>query len=230
VLDRDAALATVDIQKGPIYGGGTGRRAAFDDGRPAFGKTGTQTNNTNAWFVGGTKNLSTAVWVGDPDAYTPMRSIPEFVAAGYGANVQGGHFPAVIWKAFMEPAHASLPIVDWDRAAPPRRTNVRLYLPGNECILRVVEPVIDPGDPGAPSTSAAPSSSTAPPTTVGAGGATDTTETVDTVPPETTPVYEAVSVGTTIPPSDLDPLAPLPSLPLTEQVGLCASGTLVVND
>ncbi len=72
VLERNAALATVEIMKGPIYGGGTGRRAAFDDRRPAFGKTGTQEDNTNAWFVGGTKQLSTAVWVGDPNRYTPM--------------------------------------------------------------------------------------------------------------------------------------------------------------
>ena len=70
--------------EGTIYGGGTGRRAAFDDRRPAFGKTGTQEDNTNAWFVGGTKQLSTAVWVGDPNRYTPMRygNIPEFVRPG----------------------------------------------------------------------------------------------------------------------------------------------------
>ena len=103
VLDRNAALATVEILKGPIYGGGTGRRATFDDRRPAFGKTGTQENNTNAWFVGGTKQLSTAVWVGNPDAYTPIRGIPEFVAAGYGRNVQGGHFP----RGHLEGVHGT---------------------------------------------------------------------------------------------------------------------------
>ncbi len=98
VLDRDAALATVEILKGPIYGGGTGRRAAFDDRRPAFGKTGTQDENTNAWFVGGTKQLATAVWVGDPNAYTPMArtrtfpGIPEFIADGV-PRVQGGFYP-----------------------------------------------------------------------------------------------------------------------------------------
>ena len=39
------------------------------------------------------RQLSTAVWVGDPDAYTPMDNIPEFVAAGV-RKVQGGTFPA----------------------------------------------------------------------------------------------------------------------------------------
>jgi membrane peptidoglycan carboxypeptidase len=218
VLERDAALATVEILKGPIYGGGTGRRAAFEDRRPAFGKTGTQENNTNAWFVGGTKQLSTAVWVGNPNAYTPMQGIPEFVAAGYGRNVQGGHFPAVIWNAFMQPAHALLPFADWDRPAPPERPNARLYLPGNECAVRVVGSAPAPVDPDAPPTTEPPPDPDGTPV-----------ETVETVP-ATVPVLAAVQVGTTIPPDNLDPLAPLPSLPITDQLGSCAGATLVADD
>jgi hypothetical protein len=34
-------------------------------------------------------------------------------------------------------------------------------------------------------------------------------------------VVESVQVGNTIPPDDLDPLTPLPSLPVTERVGPC---------
>ncbi len=206
VLDRDAALETVEILKGPIYGGGTGRRAAFADRRPAFGKTGTQDSNTNAWFVGGTKQLSTAVWVGNPDAYTEMRGIPELVAAGYGRNVQGGHFPAVIWNAFMEPAHAFVPVVDWDRPAPPERANARLFLPGNECETRVVGSIEVPVevDPNAPTTTLAEG---APPP--------------ETVPPATIPIIESVEVGTTIAPDNLDPLAPMPSLPASASLGPC---------
>jgi penicillin-binding protein 1A len=215
VLERDAALASVSILKGPIYGGGTGRRAAFDDRRPAFGKTGTQENNTNAWFIGGTKQLSTAVWVGNPNAYTPMIDVPEFVAAGLGRRVQGGHFPALIWKAFMEPAHTFLPVVDWERPAPPKRANTRLYLPGNECVLRAVGTAPAPLDPDAPPTTVPPNPDGTP---------------ADTVAPVTVPVYQAVQVGTTIPPDNLDPLAPLPSLPVTDTVGPCARGTLVLDE
>ncbi len=207
VLDRDAALQTVEIMKGPIYGGGTGRRAAFDDRRPAFGKTGTQQDNTNAWFVGGTKQLSTAVWVGDPNAYTPMRGIPEFRAEGYGSNVQGGHFPAIIWNTFMEPAHVFLPLVDWERVSP-TRPNARLFLPGNECESRVVGSIEVPVavDPNAPTTTLAegePPAETVPP------------------PPVTIPIIESVQVGTTIAPDNLDPLAPLPSLPASAVLGRC---------
>jgi membrane peptidoglycan carboxypeptidase len=221
VLERDAALATVEILKGPIYGGGTGRRAAFEDRRPAFGKTGTQEANTNAWFVGGTKQLSTAVWVGNPNAYTPMQGIPDFVAAGYGRNVQGGHFPAVIWKAFMQPAHAFVPFADWDRPPPPKRPNARLYLPGNECAVRVVGSAPAPVDPNAPPTTEPPLNPDGTPAEI--------EPTVPTVP-ATVPVLAAVQVGTTIPPENLDPLAPLPSLPISDQLGSCAGATLVRND
>jgi len=213
VMERDDALATVDILKGPIYGGGTGRRAAFDDRRPAFGKTGTQDFNTNAWFVGGTKQLSTAVWVGDPNAYTPMQGIPEFIAAGYhrNGNVQGGHFPALIWKAFMEPAHTLLPPLDWDRPAPPSRPNARIVLPGNECRVEVVgfevvEPEIDPDAP-----------TTVPPTVPEGEEAAP----VETVPPVTVPITRSSPIGTTIPPDVLDPTVPLPTVPLTDVIGPC---------
>ena len=225
VLDRNAALATVEIMKGPIYGGGTGRRAAFDDRRPAFGKTGTQEDNTNAWFVGGTKSLSTAVWVGDPNAYTPMRSspqnprgIPEFIARGY-PRVQGGHFPAEIWKAFMQPAHTFIFPEDWERPAAPSRSNARLYLPGNECVLRVVGSAPAPVDPNAPTTTLAPVEPGAEPA-----------EPVETAPPATVPVFDAVQVGTTIAPDNLDPLAPLPSLPASDQLGPCRGGTLILDE
>ena len=218
-IDRDAALETVEILKGPIYGSGTGRRAAFDDRRPAFGKTGTQEDNTNAWFVGGTKQLSTAVWVGDPKAYTAMNGIPAFSERGY-SRVQGGTFPAEIWKAFMEPAHASLPVLDWDRPPPPERPNARLLLPGNECVVIRAPVAAVPVDPNAPVDPAAPVDpvaselveQNAPPTTVVPDATTPTT------PPQ---VVTVIPVGTTIPPDVLDPNVPLPSLPLSASVGPC---------
>ena len=150
--------------------------------------------------------MSTAVWVGNPDAYTEMRGIPELVAAGYGRNVQGGHFPAVIWNAFMEPAHDFVPLVDWDRPAPPERANARLFLPGNECEARVVGSIEVPVevDPNAPTTTLAEG---APPP--------------ETVPPATIPIIESVEVGTTIAPDNLDPLAPMPSLPASARLGPC---------
>ena len=53
--------------------GGTGQRANI--GCPAGGKTGTTENNANAWFVGYTPKLATAVWVGFPKANIPMGNL-----------------------------------------------------------------------------------------------------------------------------------------------------------
>lgn len=116
----------------------------------------------------------------------------------------------------MEPAHTFLPAVDWERPAPPSRPNARLYLPGNECVLRVVGTAPAPVDPDAPPTTVPPPNEDGTP--------------VETVPPATVPVVEAVQVGDTIPPDNLDPLTPLPSLPVSDQVGSCAGATLVVDD
>jgi len=76
---------------------GTGTAAALPD-RPVAGKTGTTENYGDAWFVGYTPQLVTAVWVGYPNSLRPM--LTEF----HGRAVAGGTFPALIWKAFVESA------------------------------------------------------------------------------------------------------------------------------
>jgi penicillin-binding protein 1A len=74
--------------------GGTGTHANI--GCPAGGKTGTTDNNTDAWFVGFTPRLATAVWVGYPNDRTYMNGLY------FGRNVDGGTFPADIWGAYMK--------------------------------------------------------------------------------------------------------------------------------
>jgi penicillin-binding protein 1A len=76
---------------------GTGKAAALP-GYTVAGKTGTTENYGDAWFVGYTPQLVTAVWVGYPDRLRPMTT--EF----HGGPVAGGTYPALIWKAFMEAA------------------------------------------------------------------------------------------------------------------------------
>ena len=80
-----------------VVTGGTGKAAALS-GWTVAGKTGTTENYGDAWFVGYTPQLVTAVWVGYPDKLRPMTS--EF----HGGPVAGGTYPALIWKAFMEQA------------------------------------------------------------------------------------------------------------------------------
>jgi penicillin-binding protein 1A len=74
--------------------GGTGTKANI--GCPAGGKTGTTDRNTDAWFVGFTPRLATAVWVGYPNDRTEMNGL------FYGGNVDGGTFPAAIWGEYMK--------------------------------------------------------------------------------------------------------------------------------
>jgi membrane peptidoglycan carboxypeptidase len=83
---------------------GTGVAAAI--GRPAAGKTGTTDDYADAWFVGFTPQLVTAVWVGYPEGRIPMTSV-------HGIRVMGGTFPAQIWQRFMAAAHAGLPVKDF---------------------------------------------------------------------------------------------------------------------
>jgi penicillin-binding protein 1A len=75
---------------------GTGTAANY--GCPAAGKTGTTNNYTDAWFVGYTPQLSTAVWVGYPNAITPMNDV-NGLGPGYG-----GTLAAPIWHDFMQSA------------------------------------------------------------------------------------------------------------------------------
>ena len=84
--------------------GGTGVRAGWPMGaQPAAGKTGTTENFEDAWFVGYTPYLATAVWMGNPDEKISMRGIYPY------GNVTGGSFPAEVWGAFNAKYHAELP-------------------------------------------------------------------------------------------------------------------------
>ncbi|HEY6835424.1 MAG TPA: PBP1A family penicillin-binding protein [Gaiellaceae bacterium] len=83
---------------------GTGVGAYF--GRPSAGKTGTTDNHADAWFSGYTPQLETTVWVGYPGGEIPMLDV-------HGISVQGGTYPATIWKLFMEAALWRSPVLNW---------------------------------------------------------------------------------------------------------------------
>lgn len=68
----------------------SGTAAGQGIGCPNGGKTGTTSNNTDAWFVGITPRLSTAVWVGFPNDTTTL-----------GSSTFGGTIAAPIWHDFM---------------------------------------------------------------------------------------------------------------------------------
>ena len=95
VLTDGQAYAVTQILEANVLGG-TGTAAQI--GCPVAGKTGTTDEFNDAWFVGYTPHLSTAVWVGYPDAQVSME------ATRIG-SVAGGTWPAMIWHDFMSTAH-----------------------------------------------------------------------------------------------------------------------------
>ncbi|WP_176562126.1 transglycosylase domain-containing protein [Mycolicibacterium palauense] len=84
----------------PIAGWSRGHNLA--GGRPSAAKTGTVQlgdtgDNRDAWMVGYTPSLSTAVWVGTTDGTKPLQN-------EWGGPVYGSGLPSDIWKATMDGA------------------------------------------------------------------------------------------------------------------------------
>src|SRR5438132_12422962 len=93
VLDETVAYNVTDVLRW-VLTSGTAR--GKDIGRPAAGKTGTTDNNTNAWFVGYTPTIATAVRMGYADsAQRPLSNVKGV------APVYGGTIPAQTRHAFM---------------------------------------------------------------------------------------------------------------------------------
>ncbi len=128
VLDEVIATNVTDVLRGVITSG-TGTRANI--GRPAAGKTGTAEEFRDAWFVGYTPSLSTAVWMGNELKPTPLRNIKGV------RSVAGGTIPASVWKGFMGPALKNVKVTDFDEPAPIR--------PIADALKREARGGIDPG-------------------------------------------------------------------------------------
>ena len=82
-------------------GTGVGARTRFGFQEPAGGKTGTTTGFTDAWYVGFTTRLSTAVWVGMDDASISL-----------GPRMSGSALGVPIWAQYMKAVYDSL---EWER-------------------------------------------------------------------------------------------------------------------
>ncbi len=86
VID-DRTLRSMNYLMSRVVEAGTGTRARIA-GRQIGGKTGTGNDYRDAWFVGFTSGITTAVWVGNDNYQTTNR-------------VTGGSLPARIWHDYM---------------------------------------------------------------------------------------------------------------------------------
>ena len=91
---RPDVASTIHEMLAGVVQTGTGTAAAIP-GVGVAGKTGTTTNYADAWFVGWTPQLTTAVLGRLPQQARPMSTLYN------GAPVEGGTFPAIIWHNFM---------------------------------------------------------------------------------------------------------------------------------
>jgi penicillin-binding protein 1A len=85
VISDGVAYEVANVMKGTLD---FGTASGHDIPCPASGKTGTTEEQADAWFVGYTPHVSTAVWTGNPNDRTPV--------PGYGADLS-----APIWHDYM---------------------------------------------------------------------------------------------------------------------------------
>jgi penicillin-binding protein 1A len=112
VLSPTVADQVNEILKGVVeYGTGTG--ADFGHPDATAGKTGTSEDYGDAWFVGYTPQLSTAIWMGFSDSRRPLTNIK-----GH-ARIYGGTIAAPTWKAYMTEVAKEIEITPFVKSGPP---------------------------------------------------------------------------------------------------------------
>jgi penicillin-binding protein 1A len=160
---------------------GTGS-AAGGIGTPVAGKTGTTENSTDAWFIGSTPHLTTAIWMGYAASAKSMDGFRGIT------NLTGGTIPAELWHDYMTAALASYPEYAGDfppayylnglTLSPPSASGLQFPLGLGTTTTTTTTP---------PTTTRSTSTTTRAGTSTTVSPSTTTGTTVTTVPPRTTP-------------------------------------------
>jgi penicillin-binding protein 1A len=119
-VERPEKIAELVSMMRNVVVQGTGTRAELGYA-PVAGKTGTNSNFRDGWFMGFSAHNVTGVWAGNDDN-TPMNDSKEHAATG-------GHVAAPSWKRIMDVAEfrlkpAGLPGMPLDPKAPPPLTAI----------------------------------------------------------------------------------------------------------
>ncbi|ANW19546.1 transglycosylase domain-containing protein [Streptomyces clavuligerus] len=117
------------LLSGVVSDAGTGSLAGLGS-RPNAGKTGTTDGRKNAWFVGYTPNLSSAVWVGAPTQQVEMFNIS--IGGNWYPKVYGGEVPGPIWRDAMSGALDGRDAPDFTKVSIPDRKAQRPGGNGND--------------------------------------------------------------------------------------------------
>ncbi len=107
VLDPEIARETTQVLQQVVTPGATGENAIVP-GRQVAGKTGTSNADRDAWFVGYTPQLATAVWNGHMEGQISM--LGSVINGRYYWEVYGGLFPAMSFSTYMSQALADQPV------------------------------------------------------------------------------------------------------------------------
>jgi len=183
---------------------GSGTAAALPQAQ-VWGKTGTTDQYGDAWFVGYTRHLTTAVWMGYPEG----QSNPLYNVHGV-AKVSGGSLPADIFRRFMI------------KASPPDPTRPDKVPDLSGKTPAPVSSVASSGSgsfSGSGSSSSGSSSSSSGSGSSGSGSSSAVTTTVpdDDVPTATTvrPTTASTLPAVTVPTAPAPAFAPPPTAPAT---------------
>ena len=112
VLTGNEAAAVNEALRGVVEDGTAGMFHDLDEeiGRPSAGKTGTTDDFADAWYVGYTPGLCTAVWVGYPDSRRSMAGVHGI------EELNGETLPMDIWSSYMATATEGDPPLDFPEA------------------------------------------------------------------------------------------------------------------
>ncbi len=106
-ISEETAYIVTDMMRTVMDGGGTGgaARYTYNFQRPAAGKTGTNTNYADAWFIGFTPQITAGAWVGFDDQRVTFT----------GTYGQGAVAALPIWAIFMHDIYEqiNMPVEDF---------------------------------------------------------------------------------------------------------------------
>ena len=110
VIDPEIAHEATEIMIGDVTEG-IAEDASLGE-RPVAGKTGTSENFFDAWFMGYTPQLLTAIWMGYAEGGQTLEYDLEYARELNG--LYGGITPAQIWKTYMEQVMEGEPIEQFE--------------------------------------------------------------------------------------------------------------------